>query len=269
MQSVPPPEAHLEQSSFKRFWRSSEALLLSGLSIVIVLALWELASANEWVNPTFFSRPSDVWSTFIDEYFTERGIYAHIRATIKIGSRGLLLGLLAGIPVGAVMGAVPRIRYVLEPWITAAYVTPTVALLPLFILWLGIGDSPKILLVFLGAVFPILINTQAGIAGADPALLETARSFRASGLERFRKVSLPAALPFIFAGVRLAIGRTLIMSFVAELFLSNKGLGYYVSDAGAKFRSSEVFVGIITLALLGVAATQIVRFLERRFVHGS
>jgi ABC-type nitrate/sulfonate/bicarbonate transport system permease component len=166
--------------------------------------------------------------------------------------------------MGLAMGRSVAIRSTLEPFTTALNASPQVAFLPLLIIWLGIGFSSKVALVFLGSFIIVLINTETGVAHVDPRLIETARSFTAGERQILVKIVLPSALPFIIAGMRLAIGRALVMVVVAEIYASNKGLGYLIFQAGGMYDTAQVFVGVAILAGAGVAFNAALRALERR-----
>jgi ABC-type nitrate/sulfonate/bicarbonate transport system permease component len=168
--------------------------------------------------------------------------------------------------LGLAMGRFDRLRAVFEPFVMALYATPSVALLPVFILWLGIGLWSKVLIVFLGGVFAILVNTMAGVRGANPKLIETAQAFTASEAEVFAYIILPSAMPFIVAGIRLAIGRVLISVFVAELYASNQGVGFVVTQAAASYATALMLMGILLFTLAGVALSQALSLIEDRFL---
>src|SRR4029077_5372747 len=152
----------------------------------------------------------------------------------------------------------------LEPYIAAIYASPTVAFLPLMIIWLGIGIPSKVALVFLGCVIIIIVNTEAGVAQVDHRLIETARSFMAREMQILWIIILPAALPFILAGMRLAMGRALLMVVVAEIYASNAGLGYLIFQAGGYYDTAQVFVGVAVLATAGVLLNTTLRLVERK-----
>jgi ABC-type nitrate/sulfonate/bicarbonate transport system permease component len=175
-----------------------------------------------------------------------------------------VLCVVVGVPIGVVMGRVKLVRETLEPFIVAKYSSPTIAFLPLLVIWFGIGIVSKIVLVFLGGVFVIIINTEAGVSNVDRKLIETARSFTASEFLILRKVVLPASVPFILAGVRLAVGRILIYVVIAELFASTAGLGYLIFQAGALYDTTMIFTGVVILATAGIVMNSLMRVLERK-----
>lgn len=254
------------ESPARRPWwhRLTSNLGLGILSLIGVLGIWEATSRAEVINPLFFSRPTELLTGFVDLFVVTGEIYPHMWASAQTGFWGMLLSLLVGIPVGAIIGRYRVPRALLEPYVVALYSTPRVALLPLLILVLGIGMVSKILLIFLGAVFPIIINSQAGVEQADRGLIELGRSCRASERQIFTKIIIPCAFPYILAGVRLAIGRALIMIVVAELFASSVGIGFFISRLGSQFRTAEMFLSVLVLTFTGLVLSAVVRWLERR-----
>ncbi|HTM11250.1 MAG TPA: ABC transporter permease [Verrucomicrobiae bacterium] len=177
---------------------------------------------------------------------------------------GFGLAAVAGIFLGFVTGTSRAMREHLEPLISALYATPLVALIPFYILVFGIQLASKVALVFTIAVFPILINTQAGLLGVERNLLEVAASFRASRRQVFFKVQLPAAIPFIVSGLRLGVGRALTGVVVGELFFATAGLGFMISIAAQGFDTAKVLLGVLLFALAGVAAIGILQVFEKR-----
>jgi NitT/TauT family transport system permease protein len=155
-------------------------------------------------------------------------------------------------------------RTIFTPWVSAIYSTPIVALSPLLILWFGLGLASKVVVVFVVAVFPVLVNTQAGIESADEGLIETARAFGARRTQIFTKVLLPASVPFIVAGLRLGVGRGLVGVVVAELFGATSGLGYMITVASQVFDMGGLFAAVVILAAAGVISTEAIKMLERR-----
>lgn len=267
---VDPPRPQLSRRTrLRRFYRRHERVVVFPISLVLLVLLWELAAEREWIEVSFFSRPSDIFDAFVSMYIDERDIYTHLDATLRTATTGFALAVVIGIAVGTVTGSVRRLAVLTDPYIMALNALPTVALLPLLILWLGIGEETKVFLVVLGSLFNVLINTQVGVANADQQLIDVAKTFQANRAQIFAKVMMPSAMPYIVAGIRLAVGRALIMTFVAELFMANRGLGYIISDAGARFQAARLFVGVFTLAFIGIVGTQVIAAVERwKFSYG-
>jgi NitT/TauT family transport system permease protein len=155
--------------------------------------------------------------------------------------------------------------YIFDPFINAMNATPRIALLPLVIIWLGIGILSKVGIIFLGAVFPIMINTRDGVKTTPIQLLNAAKSFGASQWQIFMSVVLPSTVPFILTGLRLGVGRALIGVLVGELYAATAGIGFMITVAGATFQTDKVFVGILIFAITGVVSMELLTKLEHRF----
>jgi NitT/TauT family transport system permease protein len=178
---------------------------------------------------------------------------------------GYLLSVVFAVPFGILVGWYKRASYVFDPFINAMNATPRIALLPLVIIWLGIGILSKVGIIFLGAVFPILINTRDGVKTTPHNLLTAARSFGASEWQIFKSVVLPSTLPFILTGLRLGVGRALIGVMVGELYAATAGIGFMITVAGATFQTDKVFVGVLVFAISGMTAMEVLTRLESRF----
>lgn len=231
-------------------------------ALAVFLAVWEIASRAGLVDPLFASSPSLIVAKLV-EMVADGSIWPHVAATASVTAAGFALAVAVGVPVGILMGRSELINATVEPFVAALYASPQVAFLPLLIIWLGIGFTSKVALVFIGSVIIMIINTETGVAQVDPRLIETARSFTASERQVLTKIVLPAALPIILAGMRLAIGRALVMVVVAEIYASNRGLGYLIFQAGGMYDTAQVFVGVGILAAAGVSLTALLRALER------
>jgi NitT/TauT family transport system permease protein len=235
------------------------------LSVVGGLLLWEFVSRVLIANPLFLAAPSQIVMAIYALTLTgEMG--RHIAISSAEFALGYVIAAVIGIGFGFGMANSVRFKQALQPWISGFYATPTIALAPLFILWLGIGIWSKVLVVIFLVLFPVTINTEAGLRTTSERLIEMLRSFGASGRQIFFKVSLPSALPFILAGLKLGIGRGLIGVVVAELFGSRAGLGRLISQSADAFNMPELFAGVIVLAVAGIAMTAGFGWLEKRLV---
>lgn len=241
-----------------------ERAVLGVLSVAVALAAWEVAGRMRLVDPLFISAPSRIVAAGV-ELFAAGDIWNDLRVSGIEFLAGFVLSVLVGIPVGLVMGWYRRVAYLLDPFVNALYATPRVALLPLVVIWLGIGIWSKIAIVFLGAVFPVLLSTYSGVRTTDARLLRAARSFGADDLQIFRTLILPGSVPFIVTGLRLGIGRALIGVVVGELYAATAGIGFLISVAGNSFQTDKVFVGVFLIALAGIASMELLTRLERRF----
>ena len=245
-------------------WRPSERLVFGLLGFVVVLSLWEAASQLKLVRQAVLSSPSLILDAAARD-ITSGAIWPHIQASATEYVLGFGIAMLIGVPVGLAIGLYRRLNYLLDPWLSAIYATPTVALVPLIIIILGIGLEAKIFVVFLETIFVVVVSTMAGVHAADAQFHEIAQSFRASGWMRFRTVVLPASVPFILTGARLGTGRALVGVVIAEFLASNGGIGFYIALNGSLLQSARVYFGIVLLGVLGVVLGEAVRVLERRF----
>jgi len=235
------------------------------LSIAIGLALWEVLSRFVVANPLFLAAPSQILGAIFS--LSESGeLWRHIGISGLEFVIGYAIAAVLGIALGLAMASSVLSKQISQPWISGLYATPTIALAPLFILWFGIGISSKVLVVILLVLFPVTINTEAGLRTTSPRLIEMLRSFGATPRQIFLKVSLPSATPFILAGLKLGIGRGLIAVVVAELFGSRAGLGRLISQSADAFNMPELFAGVVVLAAAGIAMTAGFGWLERKLV---
>ena len=163
------------------------------------------------------------------------------------------------------MGWYGRINAVLDPFVSALYATPRIALLPLIMIWFGIGLMSKVAIVFLGAIFPILVNTITGMRTLNADFIKVARSFGATDRQLFLTVALPSSIPMLLTGLRLGLGHALVGIVVGEMYGATHGLGYLIATSGARFQTDKVMVGIILIASAGVAMTELLRLIERRY----
>jgi NitT/TauT family transport system permease protein len=246
------------------FWRQ-RAFFRWGF-LVLVLVLWEIL--GPLINPILFSYPSKIAVAFYE--LTISGELPYYAAeSLQILLYGLGLAILIGVPVAVLMARFKPIDWALELPINALYSTPMVALVPLLVLWFGIYMQAKVIVVFLFAVFPILINTYQGVRECDRNMLEVARSFRSPEWRTWQDVLLPFALPYIAAGIRLAIGRGLVGMVIAEFYTTISGLGFMITRYANIFETDKTFVPVILLMFLGIALTAGLKWVERRIAPWS
>jgi NitT/TauT family transport system permease protein len=179
---------------------------------------------------------------------------------------GYVVASVLGIALGLAMASSATVKHALQPWVSGLYATPTIALAPLFILWFGIGIWSKVIVVISLVLFPVIINTEAGLRTTSERLIEMLRSFGANRRQIFLKISLPSAVPFILAGLKLGIGRGLIGVVVGELFGARAGLGRLISQSADAFNMPELFAGVVILAFAGIVMTAGFGWLEGRLV---
>jgi NitT/TauT family transport system permease protein len=234
-------------------------------SILAGLALWELVSRVLVANALFLAAPTQIFAAIYKLAVTGE-LTPHIAISAAEFALGYVIACLIGIVLGFAMASSDLAKKVLQPWISGLYATPTIALAPLFILWLGIGIWSKVLVVIFLVLFPVTINTEAGLRTTSTRLIEMLRSFGATPRQIFFKLSLPSAMPFILAGLKLGIGRGLIGVVVAELFGSRAGLGRLISQSADAFNMPELFAGVIILAVAGIVMTAGFSWIERALV---
>ncbi|MEK6600399.1 MAG: ABC transporter permease [Candidatus Binatota bacterium] len=247
-----------------RFWLLDVASKNLGvLGILIFFLAWEVASRTHFLNPFYFPPFSQIVAKGI-ELFTDGSIWEHMIFSLTNFSAGFAVAVVAGVLAGIPMGWYKGISKTFDPLLSGIYATPLIALLPLIIMLFGLGAISKIIMTFLAAVFPVLINTMAGIANTDANLIKMSRSFGASDSTIFLKVSIPGSLPYIVSGMRVALGRALVYIVVAEQYGAAMGLGYLSSVAAQRFQIATMFVPIVIIAFLGAGLTELLKAIERR-----
>jgi NitT/TauT family transport system permease protein len=234
-------------------------------SVMGGLLLWEALSRFFVANALFLAAPSQV-IVAIGKLAATGQLQHHVEISAAEFGLGYVIASFLGIALGLAMASSVTAKQALQPWVSGLYATPTIALGPLFILWMGIGIWSKVMVVLLLVIFPVAINTEAGLRTTSERLIETLRSFGATKWQIFTKVSLPSATPFILAGLKLGIGRGLIGVVVAELFGSRAGLGQLISQSADSFNMPFLFAAVVILAGAGIAMTAGFGWLERRLV---
>jgi NitT/TauT family transport system permease protein len=262
-----------DASKLYKFFLIHEQKILGSVAVMLFLATWEFMG-GAWsaynpipflrINPMFMSAPSLIAQAAYG-LFSSGEIYNDLYVSGIEFFWGYLLSIVVAIPFGIGVGWYKRMSYVFDPFINAMNATPRVALLPLIIIWLGIGILSKVGIIFLGAVFPMLINARDGVKTTPHNLLNAARSFGASEWRVFRSVVFPSTVPFMLTGLRLGVGRALVGVLVGELYAATAGIGFMITVAGATFQTDKVFVGILIFAITGVFLTAIIDRAERRF----
>src|SRR5215467_7064001 len=237
-------------------WRRYEPTILGAGGIVLLLAVWEALPRLVTLSAgtkLFFTTPSHVVGT-LWEMFATGSIWSPLGVSAGAFALGLGIAIVVALPLGAL----------LDPFITAFNATPRLVFLPLVMLWLGLGLWSKVVIVFIGALFPLLINTYEGVRNADKLLINVVRSFGADEWAIARLVIVPNALPYIVVGLRLAIGRAVLGVVVAEFFGSAEGLGVVMVRAASSYHVDVVFAGLIVFAALSLVMTAMVKLVEDR-----
>jgi len=243
-----------------------ESFALGAATIAFLLVVWELLPHFFPVQQgtrLFFTVPSRIFAA-LWQMFATGAIWAPLGVSASAFAIGLALAIAVGLPLGILLGRSATLNAMFDPFVTALNATPRLVFLPLLMLWLGIGLWSKVAVVFLGALFPLLINTHEGVRNADKLLINVVRSFGGRGFDVARLVVIPNALPFIVVGLRLAVGRAILGVVVAEFFGAQDGLGVVMVRAASSFNVDVVFAGLIVFAALSLVMTGMVKVIENR-----
>ena len=249
----------------RRSWyQRHEALILGGGAVVLVLTIWQALWSAGKISPLFLSGPSA-----IAKQFWETLRHGTLIVDMGYSGRNFLVGfalaLVSGVVIGVIVGWYRKARLLFDPFLNALYATPRIAMVPMIIIWFGVGMWSKVFIVFLSAFFPILVNTVGGIRAIDPDLLRAARAFCASDWQIFKTVAIPGSVPFILTGVRQGVALGLIGVVVGEMFGGSQGVGFMVAYGGQTFATDTLFVGVLIIAFAGILLTSLAERLERRF----
>src|SRR5712671_5617951 len=241
-----------------------ERSAIGGGTLLAVLLLWEAFARSGLVDPLFISSPTRVaqagWQLVRD-----RDFWTDLRVSGTEFLFGYGLAVAIAIPLGLAIGLSRRLQYMLSPFVDTLNAVPRVTLLPLIVIWFGIGIWSKVVVVFLGAVIPILINTQSGVKTSEARFIRVARSFSASRMKIFSSIILPGTVPFIFTGLKYGAGRALLGVVVGELYASTAGLGHMIAEAGNTFQTDVVFFGVLIFMATGLVVVALLDALERHF----
>lgn len=233
------------------------------VSIVVGLMVWEVLTRLLLENELLIPPPTSILLSFWN-LALKGALNKHFAATLIEFAYGFSTACIIGVIVGYFMGMYKWFDEIMDPWIATLYSIPVITIVPLIIIWFGIGMISKIIVVFKITVVAIILNTAAGIKFLDPVWLELAKSLRLSKWETTYKIRFPGALPFIITGMRLGVGRALLAVVVAELMAANAGLGYLLRDASETWDSPKLFVTVILLALIGLTSFNLIKRLEQR-----
>ena len=280
MKAVAAPYFAAPPRSFRRWYLEHERAVLGVVAVAIFITFWEGltrgwwadllapligASAARWrINPIFLSSPSAIAAAFYRVFFVTGEIWNDLRVSGLEYVLGFVLAVVVGIPLGLTAGWYRRFHYAVEPFLSALNATPQVAFLPLIVVWVGTDLAAKVLIIFLLAVLPIAMSAQAAVRTTDARLLTMAKSCGAGQWQLFRTIIVPSAIPYLLAGLRLAVGRAMIGIVVGEIYGSASGIGAMINQAGSRFQTDKVFVGVLTLIAAGMILSEILRRIEAR-----
>jgi sulfonate transport system permease protein len=249
-----------QQAAARRGRRRAYVLGIRAASLVVVLTVWQLVGQR--IDPILFTTPTAVSAAALQMILSGE-LWSYLWPSLVVLVVGLAISAVAGIVGGLLLARFWALDVALDMYITFLYSTPTVALVPLIVLWVGFESTAKIVILFLFAFFPLVINTYQGVKNVDPRLLEVGRAFRCSERQLWTNIVLPAALPFIVTGLRLAVGRGLIGMVLADLYTAISGIGYLIVRSASTYRVDKMFVPIVVLGLLGITLTALLRAVER------
>jgi NitT/TauT family transport system permease protein len=267
-------------STERSFYLRHERAILGTMMVLLTLLAWEGLERGWWADALrpllgeaaerlqleriFISSPTLVATAAFRMFFVTGEIWRDIASSSLGYGLGLALAIAIGIPLGLAAGWYRRFSYAINPFLSALNATPQVAFLPLIVVWVGTGLGARVLIIVLLAVLPIAINARAAVRTTDPRLIKVAASFGAGDFRLFRTIILPSAVPFLLAALRLAIGRGMIGVVVGEIYGSAAGIGAMISQAGSRFQTDKVFVGVLTIVAAGMILIEIVQRIERR-----
>jgi ABC-type nitrate/sulfonate/bicarbonate transport system permease component len=235
--------------------------MITVASVALLLIVWEIFGRR--INPVFGSYPSAIAEAFWELVVTGQ-LWSALYESLRPFVIGYALAIIVGVPLGLFIGGFRAAEAALGLYITAGYAMPLVALVPLLILWLGLGFAVKVAVIFLMSLFPICINTWLGVTAVPKTLIEVGKSFVAPDTVILRRIILPATLPYIMAGIRLAVGRAVVGMVIAEFFTTISGLGAVIINSANNFDTATMFVPIIILMVLAIGLNWLIGFVVRR-----
>ncbi len=234
--------------------------MITAASVAVLLIVWEIFGRR--INPVFGSYPAAIAEAFWELVVTGQ-LWSALYESLRPFVIGYALAIVVGVPLGLFIGGFRAAEAALGLYITAGYAMPLVALVPLLILWLGLGFAVKVAVIFLMSLFPICINTWLGVTAVPKTLIEVGKSFVASDTVILRRIILPATLPYIMAGIRLAVGRAVVGMVIAEFFTTISGLGAVIINSANNFDTATMFVPIIILMVMAIGLNWLIGFVER------
>jgi ABC-type nitrate/sulfonate/bicarbonate transport system permease component len=258
-----PSPAHAPRPAAQKVW-SGLAAIARYYPVFLIFLIWEVLSRLDVLDPMFMPPLEDVARTFYQQVFVTHELLGHIGVSFMRAGAGLGLAAVVGIAAGILMGRVRAVESFLDPLISALFPTPKLALFPLMMIFLGIGDASKIALIFLGCFFPIVINTYTGVKNVDKFFVWNALTKGANHRQLIWHVIIPASLPFVFAGLRVATSTAFLLIVASELIAANDGLGYLIMFAERSFDPALMWCGILVIAAMGFTVDRLLLALGAR-----
>jgi ABC-type nitrate/sulfonate/bicarbonate transport system permease component len=255
------PTVENKERDAARLRRAVPRWAITVAALCVFLVFWEIFGRQ--INPIFGSYPSAIFAAFVDLVRNGK-LGAALIQSLQPFVVGYIIAIVIGVPLGLVIGRFAVAEAALGIFVTGGYAMPLVALVPLLILWFGLGFAVKAAVIFLMSIFPIVINTWLGVKSVPKALIDVGKSLVASDAVILRRIVLPATLPYIMAGIRLAVGRAVVGMVIAEFFTEISGLGGIIINSANNFDTATMFVPIIVLMVLAVGLNSLIGWLERR-----
>jgi ABC-type nitrate/sulfonate/bicarbonate transport system permease component len=251
------------QAAANRFWnqRTGERIV-SVLSPLMLLALWQAGAAVKMVDTRFFPAPTSIFQV-LGQMLGSGELLTHLGISLERIAIGFLIGAVPGVVVGIAMGLFTPIRAAIQPLIDATFPIPKIAVLPLFIMIFGIGEESKYAIIAVAVIYLVLINTVAGVKNIDRIYLDVGKNYHASKLMMFTDIALPGALPLIVAGLKLGMGVALLIIVSAEFVGAKSGIGYLIWTSWQVFQVEKMYVGLMTIAIIGFASAILLNYIER------
>ena len=232
--------------------------------LILLICVWELVSRTKMVDPFYLPPFSISIKALVEGLFINGDIWLHIEMSLFRAGAGLVSSIVVGTAIGLLMARYAPVNSFLDPLISIIFPTPKLALFPILIFWFGIGQVSKIFLIAMTCFFPVVVNTYAGVKNVDKYLIWNALTKGASGSQVLWKVILPAAMPFIFTGIRVASSFAFILIVASEMIAANDGLGFFIIAAERTFNSDVMFAGIMLIGMLGFGVDRFILYLQKR-----
>ncbi len=247
----------------RRGFQLSRRTTIGTVSVVLFLIIWQIVGQREIVRSDLISYPTEVVATF-GHLIATGELESNLWVTLTEFVQGFIPAVMAGITIGVLLALIRPLRELLDPLLVALYAAPTIAFIPILVVWFGVGDRSKIVVVIISTIFPVIINTRAGVVAVAEPWLRAVRSFGATPWQVVTKAILPGSLAAIMAGIRLGLGRAIVGLIAAEMYVSLAGIGRMIQTYSSAARSSEIIVLVAVIATLGFSCVTLLRSIENR-----